>query len=119
MNPAGDGANMIAATESVTDLLSRAIATGLFYGRFSEPKSYLIDDNSPLYRLQDEDLKNADVELYVTLRGFDDVFSNYLQQRAAYTFNKILFKRKFVRVDCESDDGESTILELHKLNEHL
>ncbi|MDQ6902602.1 MAG: ion channel [Bacteroidota bacterium] len=193
VNPVGDGANIIAATESLTGLLSLAIATGLIYGRFSKPKSYLVfsdhalispfkegtalmfrfaafkdkhaltdleikvntgmlvleneksvykyftlnlerrrvesmplswtvvhplNEDSPLYGLQDEDLKNADVELYVTLRGFDDVFSNYVQQRTSYTFDEILFKRKFVPMYRESDDGKSTILELHKLNEH-
>ena len=52
------------------------------------------------------------------LRGFDDVFSNYVQQRTSYTFNEILFNRRFVPMYHESDDGKKTILELHKLNEH-
>ena len=40
-----------------------------------------IDENSPFYGFTEEDMKNADTELYVLLRGFDDVFSNYVQQR--------------------------------------
>ncbi len=68
--------------------------------------------------MQDEALKNADVELYVTLRGFDEVFSNFVQQRTSYSFNEILFKRKFVPMHRESYDGKTTILELHKLNEY-
>jgi inward rectifier potassium channel len=63
-------------------------------------------------------MQHADVELYVMLRGFDDVFSNYVQQRTSYTFKEILFNRKFVPMYRESDDGMTTILELHKLNVH-
>ena len=63
-------------------------------------------------------MKNADAEIYVSLRGFDDVFSNYVQQRTSYTYNEILFGRKFIPMFRESDDGKTTILELHKLNVH-
>lgn len=193
VNPLGDGANIIAATESLTGLLSLAIATGLIYGRFSKPKSYLvfsdhalvspfnegtalmfrlaafkdkhaltdleikvntgmivleneksvykyftlnlertrvenmplswtvvhpINEDSPLYGLQFDDFKNADLEIYVTLRGFDEVFSNYVQQRTSYTFDEILFKRKFMPMYHESTARKTTVLELHKLNEH-
>ena len=193
MNPVGDAANSIAAIEALTGFLSLAIATGLIYGRFSKPRSYLafsdhalvspykeatglmfrfaafkdkhalteleimvntgllvvenetpvykyfslnlertrvesmpmswtvvhpIDENSPFHGFTEEDMKTADVELYVMLRGFDDVFSNYVQQRTSYTFNEIFFNRKFVPMYRESDDGKTTILELHKLNIH-
>ena len=77
-----------------------------------------IDEKSPFYGFTQEDMQAADVELYVSLRGFDDVFSNYVQQRTSYTFNEILFNRKFVPMYRESDDGNTTILELHKLNIH-
>jgi inward rectifier potassium channel len=191
--PVGDAANIVAGIEALTGFLSLAIATGLIYGRFSKPRSYLIfsdhalispykdgkglmfrfaaykdkhaltdleirinaglllvendkpdykyftlglerskvenmpmswtvvhpiDENSPFYGFTEEDMKNADAELYVLLRGFDDVFSNYVQQRTSYTFNEILFNRKFVPMYRESEDGKTTILELHKLNIH-
>lgn len=194
VSPVGDAVNIIAGAEALTGFLSLAIATGLIYGRFSKPRSYLIfsdqalispykdgkglmfrfaafkdkhtltdmeirvnvgmlvlendvpgykyfsltlertkveslpmswtvvhpiDETSPFYGFTEEDMKNADVELYVMLRGFDDVFSNYVQQRTSYTFREILFNRKFVPMYRESDDGLTTILELDKLNEHL
>ncbi|MDQ2720527.1 MAG: ion channel [Bacteroidota bacterium] len=193
VNPLGDAANNVAALEALTGFLSLAIATGLIYGRFSKPRSYLvfseqalispyknemglmfrfaafkdkhaltdleikvntallvieedapvykyftldlertrvesmpmswtvvhpINEKSPFYGFTEEDMKNADVELYVSLRGFDDVFSNYVQQRTSYTFNEILFNRKFIPMYRESDDGKTTILELDKLNVH-
>ncbi len=191
--PVGDAANLVAGMEALSGFLLLAIATGLIYGRFSKPKSYLvfsdhalispykggnaimfrfaaykdkhaltdveirvnagllvvenekadykyfslalerskvenmsmswtvvhpIDEQSPFYGFTEDDMKNSDAEIYVQLRGFDDVFSNYVQQRTSYTFSEILFNRKFVPMFRESEDGKSTILELQKLNIH-
>ena len=48
VSPAGDGVNMVAAIEALTGFLSLAIATGLIYGRFSKPKSYLLFSDNAL-----------------------------------------------------------------------
>jgi len=77
-----------------------------------------VDEKSPFYGFTEADMQAADVEIYVMLRGFDDVFSNYVQQRTSYTFNEILFNRKFTPMFRESEDGMTTILELHNLNIH-
>ncbi len=42
INPNGLWASAIAAFEALIGLLTFAIATGLFYGRFSKPKAYLL-----------------------------------------------------------------------------
>jgi inward rectifier potassium channel len=76
-----------------------------------------IDDNSPLKGLTEEDYKTGDVEVYVLVRGFDDVFSNVVLQRTSYTFEEIRFDKKFVPMYHESEDGRTTIVELHKLSE--
>jgi len=41
INPVGVAASALAAFEALTGLLTFAIATGLFYGRFAKPKAYL------------------------------------------------------------------------------
>jgi inward rectifier potassium channel len=195
VNPVGDGANIVASVEAVSGFLSFAIATGLIYGRFAKPKSYLafsdhalispyqgknalmfrfvsykenhaltdveikvtvglqlrendnppvfkfyslelersrvdnlpmnwtvvhpIDEKSPLLSFSHEDMKTADVELYVLVRGFDDVYSTIVQQRTSYVYDEIIFGRKFIPMYRESDDGKTTILELHKLSHHI
>jgi inward rectifier potassium channel len=191
--PVGDAANIVAGMEALSGFLLLAIATGLIYGRFSKPRSYLIfsshalvspykggtaimfrlagykdkhtltdmeirvnaglllvenekpdykyfslnlersrvenmsmswtvvhpiDEQSPFYGFTEEDMKSADAEIYVSVRGFDDVFSNIVLQRTSYTFNEILFGRKFTPMFRESEDGKTTIVELHKLNIH-
>jgi inward rectifier potassium channel len=191
VNPVGDGINFVASIEAMSGFLSFAIATGLIYGRFAKPKSFLlfsdhaliapfkdktglmfrfasykdnhiltnveikvniglllqedgnavykffdlplersrvdsltmnwtvvhpIDETSPLSGFSMDDMQAADVEVYVLVRGFDDVYSNIVLQRTSYTFDEIKFNRKFVPMYRESNDGKTTILELHKLN---
>ncbi|MEO6315329.1 MAG: ion channel [Chitinophagaceae bacterium] len=77
-----------------------------------------IDANSPLSGFNADDMKTADVELYVLVRGFDDVYSNVVLQRTSYIFEEIIFNRKFVPMYRESDDGKTTIIELHKLHDY-
>ena len=78
-----------------------------------------LDERSPLRGFNWDDMKASDVELYVLIRGFDDVYSNQVLQRTSYTYHEIRFNGKFVPMYRESDDGKTTILELHKLNEYL
>ena len=48
ISPTGVITSAVAATEALTGLLSFAIATGLFYGRFSRPKAHLIFSHNAL-----------------------------------------------------------------------
>lgn len=77
-----------------------------------------INAESPLFEFTAEDMKRTDLEIYVSVRAFDDVYSNIVQQRTSYTYSEILFDRKFVQMYRESDDGKTTIVELHRLHEH-
>jgi inward rectifier potassium channel len=77
-----------------------------------------LTSDSPIYDFTREDMKKADLEIYVSIRAFDDVYSNIVQQRTSYTWEEILFGRKFVQMYRESDDGRTTIVELQRLHEH-
>ncbi len=72
---------------------------------------------SPLYDFTYEDMKKADLEVYVNVRAFDDVYSNIVQQRTSFVYDEILFDRKFVQMYHESPDGKTTIVELNRLDE--
>lgn len=78
-----------------------------------------IDEQSPLYGLTPEDLEAADAEIYVLVRGFDDIFSNTVLTRSSYTFREIIFNAKFIPMYHESEDNTTTILELNKLNDFV
>lgn len=73
-----------------------------------------IDDKSPLLGLTPEDLKTTDVELYIMIKGFNDIYSNTVLQRTSFTYQEIKFNRKFIPMYQETENG--TILELHKLS---
>ena len=76
-----------------------------------------IDEKSPLFGLKPEDYADADVEIYVLVRAFDDVYSSNVQQRTSYTFHEIVHGKKFVPMYRESEDGLHTILDMDKLNQ--
>jgi inward rectifier potassium channel len=76
-----------------------------------------INDESPLAGFTLEDMKAADVELYVLVRGFNDVYSNTVLQRTSYTYNEIKINHKFTTMYQETENG--TILELHKLSKFV
>jgi inward rectifier potassium channel len=76
-----------------------------------------IDEESPLAGLTREDLATNDMEVYVLVRGFNDVYGNIVQQRTSYTYREIQFNRKFIPMFHETDNG--TVLELNKLSNHV
>ena len=77
-----------------------------------------IDENSPLQGLAAEDYKSADVEVYVQVKGFDDVYSTIVIQRTSYIYDEIKFNAKFISMFHESEDGKTTIVELDKLSSY-
>lgn len=76
-----------------------------------------IDEESPLSNFTNEDMKQSDLELYVQVNGFDNIFANMVMVRSSYTFDEIIWGAKFKPMYHESPDGNTTILELDKLNE--
>jgi inward rectifier potassium channel len=76
-----------------------------------------INEQSPLLGFTAEDMKAADVEVYVLVRGFNDVYSNTVLQRTSYTYDEIKINRRFLHMYKETEDG--TILELNKLNKFV
>jgi inward rectifier potassium channel len=77
-----------------------------------------IDEKSPLLGLSPDDYISADVEVYVQIKGYDDVYSTVVIQRTSYTYEEIKFNKKFVTMYHESEDGKTTILELDKLSNY-
>ncbi|HTM65416.1 MAG TPA: ion channel [Flavipsychrobacter sp.] len=78
---------------------------------------HLIDEESPLYQMSEEEMKQSDIEILVFMKGFDDHFSNIVQQRTSYTFEEIVYGAKFIPMFKRSEDQQATILELNRINE--
>lgn len=75
-----------------------------------------IDEKSPLWNFTAADYQKADVELYVLVRAFNDVYSSTVQHRTSYIYSEIKHGVKFASMYRESEDGSTTILEMQHLN---
>lgn len=76
-----------------------------------------IDEESPLLNFGEADMKMMDLEMFVQVSGFDNIFSNIVMHRSSYTYKEIVRGAKFTPMYHESADGATTILELDKLND--
>lgn len=191
ISPVGFAASAVATFEAFLGLLSFAIATGLFYGRFSRPRAFIrfsknaliapyrdgialmfrlapyknnslfdvevkltlgvtteengkltdkfydlpleyskinglalswtivhpIDEQSPFSGLGKEDINNIDMEIMVFVKAFDSVFSNNVITRTSYIGSEIVWGAKFKMMYHPSEDKNTTILDVEKLNE--
>ena len=78
---------------------------------------HAITEDSPIHGFTKEDIIAADLELYVLITGFDEIYSSPVLQRTSYTYREMKFNAKFVPMYRESEDGNTTILEMQKLSE--
>jgi inward rectifier potassium channel len=76
-----------------------------------------IDENSPLYNLTAKDFKEIDLELLFMLKAFDESYSQTVHTRASYVYSEILWGKKFLPMYFRSENGETTLLHIEKLNE--
>lgn len=76
---------------------------------------HALDENSPLYSYSVEELMDNKVEVIVAIKGFDDHFSNTVQQRTSFTHRELVYGAKFIPMYERSEDGSHTVLELDKV----
>ncbi|MDQ6609649.1 MAG: ion channel [Bacteroidota bacterium] len=77
-----------------------------------------ITEDSPLLHFTKEDMDTSDLEVLVQVSGFDPIFSNLVMARTSYTYKEVVWGAKFRPMYHESEDGNTTVLELDKLNEY-
>jgi inward rectifier potassium channel len=191
VSPSGLLTSSIASFESFLGVLTLALASGLFYGRFSRPRSYLkfsehaliapyrdgialmfrtvpfknnqlmeaevkltlalkgntkgekknsffslavefnkidalilnwtivhpINEESPLYGMNIQDLETEGAEVLVYLKAYDEVFANTVIARTSYIASEIVSGARFVPMYEPSPSGNHTILHLDRLDE--
>jgi inward rectifier potassium channel len=54
-----------------------------------------IDSTSPLYGMTDEELKNRDCEIFVSLMGHDETYAQTITARFSYLWDEIVWNRHF------------------------
>lgn len=75
-----------------------------------------IDENSPLNKLSNQELKESKAEIILMFKAFDDTYSQTVYTRFSYTAEEIIWGGKFVPMFKRNEDGSSTILELNKIS---
>ena len=75
-----------------------------------------ITETSPFYNFTKEDFKNAQGEILVFIKAFDDMFSNVVVARTSYTLNEVIIGAKFEPMYYRSPDQDKTLLHLDKLS---
>lgn len=78
---------------------------------------HMINEESPLFGLNKEDIKNAQTELLIFVQGFDESFSNTVISRTSYSCDDFVYGAKFVPMYHPNAENTSTILHLDKLDE--
>ncbi|MEO6832507.1 MAG: ion channel, partial [Chitinophagaceae bacterium] len=77
-----------------------------------------LNEDSPLYTFSEQDFLDNQVELMVNIKGFDDHFSNTVQQRTSYTNQEFVFGAKFLPMTDRKIDENYTVLHLDKIGEY-
>jgi len=77
-----------------------------------------INEKSPFYGFSEQDMRDARIEIMVTIKAFDDHYSNIVQQRTSYIASEIVYGAKFKPAFRRSEDGSQTVLELDKINDY-
>jgi len=71
--------------------------------------NHIIDSESPLYGLTQNDLENGHAEFLILIQGYDDTFMSNVHSRSSYRHNEIKWNTKFVNVYGFDEDGRTTV----------
>ncbi len=77
-----------------------------------------LDEKSPFADYSEADFYNNKIELMVTIKAFDDHFSNTVQQRTSFARGEMIYGAKFIPMYERAENGKYTELRLNKINAH-
>ena len=75
-----------------------------------------IEEESPLWGIDEQGLCDMDAEFLILIKGFDDTFSQTVYQRFSYRYHEIVWGVKFNSI-ITPDDGNRLRLELDRISE--
>jgi inward rectifier potassium channel len=76
-----------------------------------------IDEESALYGKSIEEIRKLDFEIFVLMKGFDDVFSQTIYSRQSYIADQFIYGAKFRRPFSVNEDGK-LVMDLTKVGEY-
>jgi inward rectifier potassium channel len=79
--------------------------------------NHIIDEESPLYGMNMEDLSKKEVEAFITLKGFDETYSQTVYIRMSYTAKDFIYGAKFQRPFYVGETGQ-LVMDLRKVGNY-
>ncbi|MEP6849152.1 MAG: hypothetical protein ABI999_09880 [Acidobacteriota bacterium] len=75
-----------------------------------------INETSPLYGLNEKELKETDAEFLILLSATDETFAASVHQRSSYKPSEVRYGYKFVSIYNEVKPGEPISIDVRKLS---
>jgi inward rectifier potassium channel len=79
--------------------------------------NHIIDEESPMYGMNADDFLKKEVEAFITLKGFDETYSQTVYIRMSYTARDFIYGAKFQRPFYVGEDGQ-LIMDLRKVGSY-
>jgi len=76
-----------------------------------------IDENSPLYGVTPQAIREGDMRLAVALSGMDEVFAASITARHTYAYENIVFERRFVDIFSDGDHPRHNYVDLGRFHD--
>jgi inward rectifier potassium channel len=76
--------------------------------------NHIIDEQSPLYGMSEADMKEKEIEIFVSLRGFDETYAQTIYIRMSYTWKDLIYGAKFQKPFYVGPDGRM-VMDLRKV----
>jgi inward rectifier potassium channel len=76
-----------------------------------------IDEDSPLYGMTEQDMRDADAELLIVLTATDETFATVVHTRTSYKYDEIKFGHKFVSIYNPKEPGDPISIDIRRLSE--
>jgi inward rectifier potassium channel len=78
--------------------------------------NHIINEESPLFGMTEQDFQNDRAEFLILLQGFDDTFSQTVLSRFSYRYDEVVWGAKFVNIYGLDASGRTTVA-LDRLND--
>ena len=77
---------------------------------------HAITEESPLFGQTQKELDEAEAEVLILIKGFDDAFAQTVHSRNSYTADEIIWNAKFENM--QENEGHLTVVDLAKLSSY-
>lgn len=77
-----------------------------------------INEESIFYGLTSKDIEQLDLELLITIKGFDTTFGTTVYSNNSYKFHELVMGAKFNPTFSAAEDGKATVLRIDMVNDY-